>query len=60
MTITQIKNEIAERESWLQENPEGQFHDLVKKEKRAWEHRLMLLDPPKHIANTTTYDITAN
>ena len=60
MTITQIKSEIAERARWLAENPDGQFHDLIQKEKRAWEHRLLLLDPPKQITNNPHHDHTAN
>ncbi|WP_020211417.1 hypothetical protein [Flavobacterium rivuli] len=52
MTIQQIKDKIENLDYWLTKNPNDPYHAEVQKDKRAYEHRLLLLEPP--IAKTLT------
>ena len=46
MTIQQIKDKIENLEYWLTENPNDPYHVEVQKDKRAYEHKLLLIEGP--------------
>jgi hypothetical protein len=51
LTTPEIETKIAELDAWLVSNPNDPYHAEVQKDKRAYEHRLLLLNPPEKINN---------